>query len=35
MRKGSEEGQQTMKDPKTSEMVYDPDKIKQCYRELV
>ena len=28
MRKGSEEGQQTMKDPNTSEMVYDPNKIK-------
>ena len=28
MRKRSEEGQQTMKDPNTSEMVYDPDKIK-------
>ena len=28
IRKGSEDGQRTMKDPNTSEMVYDPDKIK-------
>ena len=28
VRKGSEEGQQTMKDPNTTEMVYDPDKLK-------
>ena len=28
MRKGSEEGKQTIKDQNTSEMVYDPDKIK-------